>query len=433
MNGDTRRLTAWTAAIVTTAVFAKTFLPFYLVGSTPIFAAACAVGFILVAISWRATYDVAVGAADILFLLAAFYCLVIFNFLIQSRHDVPITHLIGILVFHALFMLFGLSAARAPKIFLMLLLGAAAIYLIVAAHYAIRFGDLMKQGYLNDIFGTGTPEVFVTFHQNIGIVLGLGMLAAIGLSSNRARLAFAVAALPLVLLFMFYIAARGAMVALVGSVIFFAGATAWVRWKTATLLAATALVVTVTIASSLFYQRALQEKNLDPLAADAISRTIREVQDPRPGFRMQIWAGTWHRISSEPDRLLFGRGIGMYPVIEGFGAPDWLLRKSKGTTQYPHNVYLEMLYEAGISGLVLFGILTLFPLAVALKRWHLFSLAQKSIISMYVFQLFSAQLSGAFAIGYLDQFFFALAVGIISLHRVDDVLIRRPIRAEGTE
>jgi hypothetical protein len=36
-----------------------------------------------------------------------------------------------------------------------------------------------------------------------------------------------------------------------------------------------------------------------------------------------------HEIANEPDRLLFGRGIGMYPVNKGFGAPDWLLHLMK--------------------------------------------------------------------------------------------------------
>ena len=123
----------------------------------------------------------------------------------------------------------------------------------------------------------------------------------------------------------------------------------------------------------------------------------------------------------------------MYPVIEGFGAPDWLLRKTEGSKHYPHNVYLEMLYETGIVGLLLFGILTLLPLGIALQRWHLFSLVHKSAISMYVFQLVSSQLSGAFAFGYLDQFFFGLTVGIIALSRADDVLVRDQHATKGAE
>jgi O-antigen ligase len=419
----TRSLAGLTAAIVTTAAFAKTFVPFYLIGSTAIFAAACAIGAALVIVSWRPIYDMAGKVTDILLLLGALYGLVIINFLFYSRPAVPMTHLLGILIFHALFMIFGFSAARALKAVFMMLLGAAAIYLIVIAEYSVRFGDLMKNGRVNDIFGVGDPVVFITFHQNIGIVLGLGALAALGLASNRLKQIPAIGALPLVLAFMFYTAARGAMVALVCSLMFRASADFWARSKKLTLLGVASAVLAMTLASGLFYQRSLRDKDIDVVAPDAISRTIREMQDPRPGFRTQIWSRAWHHILTEPDQLLFGRGIGMYPVHEGYGAPDWLLRRTEAAKHYPHNVYLEMLYETGIAGLLLFVILTLSPLAIALRRWNLFSNVQKSAISMYVFQLAGSQFSGAFAFGYLDQFFFAITVGIIALKPADDLLV----------
>ncbi len=422
VNDNTHRLAGATAAIVTTAAFAKTFLPFYLIGSTPIFAATCALGAVLAALSWRPIYDMASRVTDVLLVLAAFYGLVIISFLVHSRPAVPTTHLAGILIFHALFVIFGFSAARALKVVLLTLLGAGAIYSIIIIQYAARFGDLVQKGYLQDIFGVGDPEIFATFHQNIGIVLGVAALAALGLASNRVRQIFAIGALPLVLLFMFHISARGALIALACSLVFLAGAGLWVRSKKLALLAVIAVILAATSASGLSYQRALQSKNIYA-ETDAISRTVREIQHPSRGLRLAIWTETWHRISSEPGRLLFGRGIGMYPVIEGFGAPDWLLRKTEASKHYPHNVYLEMLYETGITGLLLFSILTLFPLVIALRRWHLFSPVQKSAISMYVFHLVGSEFSGAFAFGYLDQFFFALAVGIIALNRADDVLV----------
>jgi len=173
------------------------------------------------------------------------------------------------------------------------------------------------------------------------------------------------------------------------------------------------------VASGWFYQRTLQDKDVDPKAGDAVSRTIREIQDPNPGFRMQIWARTAKSILAEPDRLLFGRGIGMFPVNEGIGAPDWLLRKAEGSKHYPHNVYLEMLYETGIVGLLLFAILTLLPIGISLNFWHALSVAEKSSVSLYIFGLVSSELSGAFAFSYAFQFFFALVAGIIALKRMD--------------
>jgi len=156
---------------------------------------------------------------------------------------------------------------------------------------------------------------------------------------------------------------------------------------------------------------------VDPKASDAISRTIREIQDPNPGFRTQIWSRTLHPIMSEQDRLLFGRGIGMFPVNDGFGAPNWPLSRVEGAKHYPHNVHLEVLYETGILGLLLFSIATLAPVIILLWRWGGLSAAQRSIVSMYVFILISCDLSGSFAYSYNLQFFLALTVGIVALTR----------------
>lgn len=423
MDPDTRSRAGLTAAIVTTAAFAKTFVPFYLVGSTPIFAATSVLGATLVATSWRSMYDLAGKVTDTLLLLGALYGWVTINFLFYSQPAVPMTHLLGILIFHGMFMIFGFSAVRALKVVLMMLLGAAAVYSIAIIWYVARFGDLMKGYYLHDIFGVGDYEVFITFHQNIGIILGLATLAACGFASSRLRRVLVIGALLLVLPFMFYIGARGALVALVCSLIFLGGANLWMRSKKMALAAVIAVIITAALASGLFYQRALHDKTTNLEANDAISRTVREIQRPNAGLRMGIWTVAWQRISAEPNRLMFGRGIGMYPVIEGYGTPDWLLRKTEAAGHYPHNMHLEMLYETGIIGLLLFTILTLWPLTIALRRWRSFSLVQKSAISMYVFHLLGSEFSGAFAFDYLVQFFFAIAVGIVALKRADDVLV----------
>jgi O-antigen ligase len=421
-NDEKYPLAQVTAATVTTAAFAKTFLPFYLIGSTGVFVLTSAIGVTLLAIAWRPLCDMGSKVVDVLLLLGPLYVLVVINFVVYSRSTVPITYLAGILIFHALFMIFGFAAARSLKAVMVMLLAAAAFYVIVIVNYTVRFGDLMQGGYINDILGVGDLAVFIAFHQKIGITLALAALAAVGLSSSRITRILALGALPLVLLFLFHIAARTALVALVCSLIFLAGAGLWVRSKRLASLGFVAVIVVATFASGIFYERALQEKDIGA-APDAMSRTIREIQNPDPGFRLQIWSEAWHRIATEPDRLLFGRGIGMYPVNEGFGAPDWLLRKTAASGHYPHNVHLEMLYEAGIPGLLLFSILTLFPLVISLARWQLFSLAQKSAVSMYVFQIVSSEFSGSFAFNNLDQFFFALTVGIIALNRTADAAV----------
>jgi O-antigen ligase len=330
--------------------------------------------------------------------------------------------LLGILIFHAIYMIFGFAAARGLTGVFVMLLGGAAYYVAVIVQYTARFGDIMQGGSINDIFGIGNSTLYLAFHQEIGIMLALAALAALGLASNRIKKILAFGAVPLVLLFLVHIAARGALIAFVCSLIFLAVAELSVRSRKLALGSFIAVVVVAASASGLFYEHALQDKGIDAVAPDAISRTIREIQNPTPGLRSAIWSEAWHRILAEPNRLMFGRGIGTYPVDEGLGPPDWLLHKTEASRVYPHNVHLEMLYEAGIVGLLLFSILTLFALVIALRYWHLFSLAQKSAVSMYVFQLVGSEFSGAFAFGFLDQFFFALMVGIVALKRMDGML-----------
>ncbi|SHL52909.1 O-antigen ligase [Bradyrhizobium lablabi] len=411
-----------TAAVVTTAAFAKMFLPFYFIGSTGIFAVASVLGVTLIAIGWRPLYDMATKVPDILLLLALFYGLVIANFLFYSRPAVPTTHLLGILIFHGLFIIFGFAAARALRPVLVMLLGAGAIFSVVLVQHIIRFGVLMQDGYLRDIFGVGDRIIYIAFQQEIGIMLGLAALAALGLSSNRAWRILSICALPVVLVVLVHISARGALIAFVCSLIFLASAAIWVRSKKLAVFGIIAVVAVGTVASGLFYERALHDRDIDGVAADAISRTIREIHNPTPGLRLEIWSQAWHRIIAEPNRLLFGRGIGIYPVDEGYGPPDWPLHRTIASRVYPHNVHLEMLYEAGIAGLLLFSVLTLSPLVISLRHWPSLTLAQKAAVSMYVFHIAGSEFSGAFAIAYLDQFFFALTVGIIALRRMDDAL-----------
>jgi O-antigen ligase len=417
-------LARWTSVAVTVAVIAKTFVPFYLIGSTAIFGASVAVGLVLVVLSWRPIFDDASHVRDVLIVAALFYAIVVVSFLVYSRGAVSATHLWGILIIHGIFLIFGFSAARALKMVLLVLLSMAAIYAALLALHALRFGGVTTGVNIDDIFGIGVPAIYVTFHQNIGFGLGAGALAALGLVSNRIAQILAVFTLPIVLLFLFHIAARTALVALASSLIFLGFAALWAFSRKVALLAAATVIVAATIAWGVLSQRALNRIEVDAKAPDAVSRTIRELQNPDPGFRLPIWEQTWRHIVTEPDRLPLGRGIGMYPVNEGFGAPDWLLHPTEGSKYYPHNVHLEILYETGIVGLVLFSLLTILPIVASLRRWSAFSPADKSAIAMYVFVLVSSDISGAFAYTYILQFFLALTVGIIAVKRTDDAAVR---------
>jgi O-antigen ligase len=405
-----------TAVIVTVATFAKSFVPFYLIGSTPIFIASCFLGLVLIALASKDLADQATYAKDILVVLTLLYGVVIASFLIHSLHQVPVTHLLGILIFHGLFLLFGFAASRAPKAVSSALIVGAAIYLVIVAQYTVRFGDLMRDGYLHNVFGVSVPAMITTFHQNIGLALGLASLGAIGFAAKRWRVAGFIA-LPLIFLFLFHIAARTTMVALVCSLSFLVGAVVWVRSRKLALVGFAAIVLTAAVATSVFYERALRDKDVDAVSPDAISRTIREIQSEDPGFRLPIWSRTWQRIATEPNRLLLGRGVGVYPLDEGRSAPDWLLRKTEAAGLYPHNIHLELLYETGIAGFLIFTVLTLLPLFFSLRHWDRFSAPERAAIALYVFYLVTVEISGSFAYSYDFQFFFGLASGVVALKR----------------
>jgi O-antigen ligase len=421
---NTQTLAGWSSIAVTVAVLAKTFVPFYLIGSTAIFLAAASAGVVLIALSWRPVFEAAGRVPDALVAAALFYAVVVVNFLAYSRDAVPTTHLWGILIIHGIMLVFGFSAARALKMVLLALLAAATIYVALLVQHALRFGGVTTGASIDDIFGIGVPAIYITFHQNIGFGLGLGALAALGMASNRTTKMLAVSALPVVLLFLFHIAARTALVALASSLFFLGFIMLWTHSRKAAWLTAVAAIVTAAIALWVLSQHAQNQIEVDAMAPDAVSRTIRELQDPDPRFRLPIWKQTWHHIVSEPDRLAFGRGIGMYPVDAGFGPPDWLLHSTEGSKHYPHNVHLEMLYETGIVGLLLFCILTILPIVGALRRLSAFSSAEKSALAIYVFTLVSSDISGAFAYTYILQFFLALTVGTIALKRGEDLAIR---------
>ena len=168
-KSETRSLAGLTAAVATVAVFAKLFVPFYLIGSTAIFAEASAVGLRSPPSVGAGFGDIVRRVADLLIVLVLFYGVVIVSYFSHSRSDVPLTYLLGILALHAMFIIFGFAAARALKAVLLVLLGAAAIYPIVLIEHAGRFGDVMNGNYIDDIFGIGERLIYITFHQNIGL------------------------------------------------------------------------------------------------------------------------------------------------------------------------------------------------------------------------------------------------------------------------
>lgn len=417
MPGQLREnlLTKAIAVTATTATFAKMFLPFYLIGSTAIFVLTSATASLLTALCWRSFFSMVGEIVVFLLVLAAFYAYICINFLLFSYEVVPFTYLCGIVIFHGLFLTLGFISARALNAVILMLVGAAAVYLLEIIQYITRFGDVERFSYLNDIFGLHDPAIFMAAYQNIGFLLGLAAVAALGLISVRFQKVFVFTALPALLLFLSYISARGAIVALAFSLLFWATTDLYQRSKRIALIGVMVVVLATPIASALFYRHALQDRNAVAQAPDAISRTIREIQASDPSLRLPIWQRAWHRISVAPDNWLLGKGLGVYPIDEGWGAPDWLVHSTEASKHYPHSIHLEMLYETGILGVLLFSILTLMPITWSLRHWHKFSSMEKATVTLFVFVLAHSEISGSFAYGYVLQFFLALTVGTIAL------------------
>lgn len=416
LNENSRPIASLTSVVVTTAAFGKLFVPFYLIGSTAIFAALCLLGALLIAANWRRAFENVSRAGDVLILTLAFYGLVVASYIVNSRHLVPLTDLLGILIFHSMFIAFGFAAASRPKAVFATLLAQAGVYLIFIVQYVVRFGDLMKGGFIQDVFGVGDLALSLAFHQHIGMTLGLASLAALGFQAKPIRL-FALAALPFTFAFLFHIGSRTAIVSLASGLFFLAWSALWIRSRKLALTTLFVVTASAAVASMLFVRFALQDTTIGPTTPDVVSRTIQEVQSKDPGFRLPIWDRAWHRIIAEPEHLLLGRGVGMFPIDEGVGAPDWLLRKTEGARHYPHNVQLEVLYEDGAVALLAFSVLIAFPLVVSLKYWERLSMEEGTAISLYVFYLVSVEISGSFSFSYEFQFFLALAIGVVSSRR----------------
>lgn len=408
-------LTALTAGIATVAVFAKSFTPYYLIGSTPIFVAACLLGLVLTALNWRQVLDVTNHVRAIFVLIVLLYVLVTANYFLNSWPKVPLTYLLGILTFHGIFLLLGFASAGAPNAVFAVLLIQGIAYAIIYGQYAIRYGDIARDGFSEDVFGIGLA-LALAIHQQVGSQMALATIAAFGLTSGRTRLlSLAFASIALVIIHR--LQARTTMVALGGSLTFLVFAAFYTRSRGVALLLASVLAATAVLAAVSFYQYALRT-NVAPDAPDLISRTILEIRERPSGMRLDIWLRAWDRVAANPPaKLAFGRGIGAYPIDEGAGPPDWLLKKTEGARTYPHNIHLEMLYETGIAGLLVYTVLTLLPLGAGIKYWPRLSVQEKLAFSMYFFYLVSQELSGAFAISYDFQFFLGLTIGIIGLKR----------------
>lgn len=87
---------------------------------------------------------------------------------------------------------------------------------------------------------------------------------------------------------------------------------------------------------------------------------------------------------NEEENYLFGNGIGSvsYPLSYSYNERD-----------YPHNINIEMLYEFGIIGVLLFNILLIFPLILLVRKRNRSKLINSYVSLVILFMLY-AQTSG---------------------------------------
>lgn len=106
-----------------------------------------------------------------------------------------------------------------------------------------------------------------------------------------------------------------------------------------------------------------------------LPRTVQRLQEAREqGFegstRFEGYVTTWRMLDESP---IVGRGIGSWPVLTGRG----------DIRAYPHNIFLEIFFELGLVGLLLFVALLLYvwrliPPVRVLRRepWMMLAVAQ---------------------------------------------------------
>jgi hypothetical protein len=163
---------------------------------------------------------------------------------------------------------------------------------------------------------------YISLHQNIGLTIGLGALATIGLATTRA---LAIGILPAVLFLLFHIASKNCAA--------FARTEPRLSWLRS-------LLGSLQEDSSPKHHSSLHSRdNRRGRASSARASRIQSQRERPPchithhtgASKSQPWISHTDmdtnpsRIASEPRLLLFGRGIGLYPLDEGAAPPDWLL------------------------------------------------------------------------------------------------------------
>jgi O-antigen ligase len=149
---------------------------------------------------------------------------------------------------------------------------------------------------------------------------------------------------------------RGGLVALMAALV--AAVLLGGRWRPAAVMLL--LVVTIGVAGYLAYVASPLERERVTTAQGGTGRA-------------DIWAVGWRMVESSPTN---GIGVGQFPVssIHFLLAPGALLRDEfiVDEPKVAHNIYLEVLAELGVVGLVLFVSILLFSLSSAIRAARAF-------------------------------------------------------------
>ena len=165
------------------------------------------------------------------------------------------------------------------------------------------------------------------------------------------------------------------------------------------------VVLTAIVATVFYYQTSGAE----------LPHTLRRLEAAREeGFegstRFEGYATTWLMLDESP---IVGRGIGSWPVLTGRG----------DIRSYPHNIFLEIMFELGMVGLLIFA-------AILIYTWRLIPrrdvLRREPWMMLAVAQLLSAFINANISGDLNDNKMFWAYVGLMA------VCALRPLGAESS-
>jgi hypothetical protein len=402
-----------TACMVVIAAFSKSFVPFQFLGSSAIFGFALLLAVLGLLLDWPVYWRRIRALKPQILWVAALFGFSATSFLLQSRDSVPATYLLGMTGLLSLFLLLGIIASFALRSVLIFLFSTGLVYLIYCVIYLLENGTLYPGGYFGDIFGLGRNwggvSSYDQFYQNVGLYLAVGTLALIGLTRNWdgvvrfwSVIVFGSACFALILAAQ----ARGALVGLLIAL------TVSFKFRRKRLLIVLLVAAGITVASTTGYF-------VDSVEQLPIwQRTEHEVLAPKPRTRLAIVNSLASNVYHNPRLLLFGRGLGMFPVDIGDAPPDWLL-SSQPLSLYPHNPVIEALYELGVIGVVLVIGMMIAPIVMA-RRLHGGIERCRPALSLYLFAIIIEMVSGSLAYSYSFYFFYGLLTGTVASLKDED-------------